>query len=253
MTKETIQELYDQHESAAAVARTLGVNPKTVLNNLKKHGIKCKVGSQGARKHRFNEDYFKLIDSQDKAYWLGFLMADGCVYKGSDEHSMRLQINLQLRDIKHLESFQKSIGSNYKIQEKSVGNSEAALLKVNSTQMCEDLISHGMIRRKTLRVEYPNIEDKFNSHFIRGYFDGDGCISGNLKKRKMCIVGGRCMLDAIKDILPLKTCIYDIKGTEAVSLSTSKKDSVSEFMKYIYDDAELFLYRKKEKFYSLII
>ena len=60
---------------------------------------------QGIRKHFFNENYFEVIDSEDKAYWLGFISADGCVAKSSKYNSYRLQIAISSIDSDHLNKF----------------------------------------------------------------------------------------------------------------------------------------------------
>lgn len=59
------------------------------------------------RKYKVNEDYFKLIDTEEKAYWLGFLYADGCVTQAT-KYSKRLQVNLSIKDINHLEILRKT-------------------------------------------------------------------------------------------------------------------------------------------------
>ena len=173
--KETLEELYSQHKSTYKVAEVFGVNHKTIAAWMKKHKIQT-VGSQGARKNNLNHDYFQNIDTEEKAYWLGFIMADGCVYKGSDASSYRLQINLKGSDKEHLDKLQKSINSSYKIQEKKVKNSDVCLLKVNSTKMCQDLMALNVTPRKSMLCQMPSLEEHLEKHFIRGYFDGDGCL-----------------------------------------------------------------------------
>lgn len=205
--------------------------------------------SQNARKHKFNENYFEQIDNNEKAYWFGFLMADGCVYKGSDKHSYRLQINLKASDIEQLEAFQRAIESNYSIQIKSLKNSDAAILKINSTKMCMDLINHGLTERKSLVCKFPDINEKYISSFILGYFDGDGCITNKNKNRwTFGIVGGEEMLRSIQSKLPVETYIYKIKHSEAVSLETSSHKNIYQLFKWLYNDASIFLQRKYNKF-----
>lgn len=92
---------------------------KTIISWCQKFNI-LHERFQGARKHKLNKSYFASIDSEEKAYWLGFLMADGCVYKGSSKNSYRLQINLSFNDRDCLEKLNESIESDYDIKDKYV-------------------------------------------------------------------------------------------------------------------------------------
>ena len=154
--KEIIESYLDKGLNFKEIANELGVNYKTLLRYTKKYDLKSGVGTQGARKHKFNEEYFRDIDSEEKAYWLGFIAADGCVYKNSN--AWRLQINLKGSDVEHLERLQQAIKSNYKIAEKLVGTSEVCQLKINSKIMCEDLMNQGIIERKSLVVQMPEMD-----------------------------------------------------------------------------------------------
>lgn len=251
MNKQEIEDVYNKCGTKKALADYLGINEKTVARHLKLHDIKTCVGSQGARKHRFNESYFESINCEEKAYWLGFLMADGCIYAGTDGYSYRLQINLKLSDKCHLERFQEAIMSSYKIQEKYIRGSGVCLLKINSTQMCKDLISHGVTPRKSLVCSDPKLQKELIPHFIRGYFDGDGCITHDAKGRwTFSFAGGEKMLLFLQNELHCKTSIYKIKHSKTMSLEAGSKESLVYFYKYIYSDASIFLERKKKKYDS---
>lgn len=250
-SKEQLEKDYKEFKSSNKIAEKYNVNQKTVLNLMKHFDIKT-IGSQGARKHNFNHDYFENIDTEEKAYWLGFIMADGCVYKGSDKYSLRLQINLKGDDKEHLEKFQKAIGSNYKIQLKDCKGSSVAILKINSTKMCNDLINLGVIQRKSIVCEYPNINEKYNKHFIRGYFDGDGCITSTDRNTrlswKFSIVGGEGMLNSIKDKLPEDISIYDRKNQNVVYLETGSHERINNVMDWLYENSKTYLDRKYSKY-----
>lgn len=249
ISKQELEKIYEECKTKKAMASFLNVNEKTVAIYLKKYNIEKCIGSQGARKHTYNESYFENIDCQEKAYWLGFLMADGCIYAGSDKYSYRLQINLKLSDKSHLELFQQTIGSSYKIQEKILKNAEICLLKVNSTKMCKDLIVQGVIPRKSLVCSKPNLPSELIPHFIRGYFDGDGCITCcNRERWSFSFTGGEDMLLFIQNELQCKTGLYKIKHSKALSLEAGSKESLIYFYEYIYSDATVYLNRKKEKY-----
>ena len=182
MNKEYMVELYNKYRSGKKISKLLNCNEKTIYAWLEKHGIDTsETGSQGARKHFYNEDYFKKIDTERKAYFLGFILADGCVYLGANKNSYRFQMNLQIQDKYVLEELQKDIGSDYKIQDKQFGYKKngdprfISLLKINSSKLCEDLINLGVIPRKSMKQEVKKnlIPNKLISHFIRGYFDGN--------------------------------------------------------------------------------
>jgi len=250
--KEKLKALYEKHGSAVRVAEEIGANHKTISIWMKKLGIEGK-GSQGARKVSFNHEYFNSIDTEEKAYWLGFIMADGCVYVGARGNSYRLQINLKSADVAHLEKFQKAIGSSYKIQIKKIGKAEAALLKVNSTQMCLDLIKLGVVPRKSLICRFPELDKSFQSHFIRGYFDGDGSIDLHKKRDVRCrIFGGAEMLTDIQGILGqsgIETSFYIInKSKEYASLETKVGSDSSKFAEWMYGKSTIYLDRKFQRY-----
>lgn len=158
-----------------------------------KYVMKGGVNMAGKRKYTCNYDYFSKIDTPDKAYWLGMLMADGCVMhtrrlrhlKTCDSWQDRfyLQLSLKEDDIGHIQKFIKAIGSNhpiniYEYSGKQYNNDgKYGRLIIEDRHLVEDLIALGVCEKKTLILKYPNIPPELDSHFIRGYFDGDGCIS----------------------------------------------------------------------------
>lgn len=146
----------------------------------------------GKRKYTCNYRYFENIDTLERAYWLGMLMADGCVIhthrlrhlKTCDSWQDRyyLQLSLKDDDIAHIQKFKRAIESNHPINVYNYSSGLAsegryARLIIEDKSLVDDLISHGVCEKKTLILKYPDILPELDSHFIRGYFDGDGCIS----------------------------------------------------------------------------
>lgn len=252
--QDVLEKLYQEHQDMKKVAAILNANPKTIAVWMKKFDIK-RVGSQGARKNHLNHNYFERIDSEAKAYWLGFLMADGCIYRGSDAHSYRLQINLKGSDIEHLNLFQEAIGSAYKIQEKKIRESDVCLLKVNSTKMCHDLMKWKVTPRKSLVCEMPEIDASLHRHYVRGYFDGDGCLDwthGGLPRAR--IGGGELMLTAIQAIAKdagIASRLYaPSKGQKIYSLEWTDSREARKFASWMYDNSVVSLKRKQEIYES---
>jgi hypothetical protein len=172
----TIIERYSQGESSVKIAKDFNVNYETILKIIrfyKKPIKKCGVSN---RKYYFNENYFENIDSEDKAYFLGFILADGYVSKNG------LKISLQLKDKHILEEFIKNINGNNNIleyynQKSTYGLQSYCRLDLNSQKIKNDLNKLGFDNNKTNYINIPNILDDLKSHFWRGVFDGDGWIS----------------------------------------------------------------------------
>lgn len=227
-------------------------------------------------KYKYNVDYFKKIDTPEKAYWLGFLYADGCIvryYKKDTQEirSMSLEITLQEQDITHLEKFRDALQSNVPIRLKTVKSKyKACRITINSTLLCKDLINLGCVPKKSLILKYPDesiLSKQFNSHFIRGYFDGDGgvyynetnCYNKNRDKYYLqyhysCyFTGNEMMLNSIKNILEQNEIkvsdIYLDNRSSAKDIYIYGKDNIKNFKNYIYKDETINLSRKLDKFF----
>lgn len=248
VSKEELVELYRETPNVRMLAEQFSVSPQTMIRVMDNYGI-SRLKPIGNKKHHFNESYFKSIDTEEKAYWLGFLMADGCVYQGTGT-TYRLQINLKYDDLPHLNKFQQAIGSDYKIQIKKVNESKAAQLKINSTEMCKDLIALGVIPRKSIVCTMPYIHNDLIRHFIRGYFDGDGSVHltlGEKVNKQFSICGGQPMLREINKHLNIT--LRDLKrGNDLFIIETGNKDDMLRLYNYLYDEATVYLQRKKRNF-----
>lgn len=116
-----------------------------------------------------SEDYFAEIDTAEKAYWLGFIYADGYVRRGNE-----LGLTLQKRDEHHLRTFADALDSTYKIQQIEAPESRKVGTQIRSEELVSDLATHGVVARKTHKDTLPDLDADAIPHFIRGYFDGDG-------------------------------------------------------------------------------
>jgi intein/homing endonuclease len=206
------------------------------------------------RVNNFNDDYFEKIDSEDKAYFLGLLFADGNVYLKRN----RVQLTLANEDSYIIDELAKHIDYQGKIYS---DRGLYAKLILPSKKMCQDLISLGCTSRKSLTLKFPdNLEENLVRHFIRGYFDGDGHISKHKKLKNpyynINITSSEDFMKRLKEIL-LDNAIetgklykrYKDKPQSAHTLYVKNK-SAGGFFDYIYTDATLFLTRKKKVYES---
>lgn len=260
INKEDIERLINKNLTLKEIAVKLNVSYNTILRYCKKYSLTSNTGSKGAKKYNINENYFEVIDSEEKAYWLGFLAADGNLHASvKDKPINRIQINLKKDDKYHLDKFQNAINSNYKINEKTINNSQIVQLKINCTKMCNDLIANNITPKKSLIVTMPkDIPQYLIRHYIRGYFDGDGNIKNfydknNRHRYNFNIVGGIAMLKQIQQHIPCSTTIYKLKRiNEIFSLETTKKDNMMIIYDYLYNNATIYLQRKKDIFDNLM-
>ena len=218
-------------------------------------------------KYNYNKDYFQKIDMEDKAYWLGFLYADGCInrlYKNERLKSMSLELSLCGEDKHHLEKFNESLESNVPIHKKIAKYKdkqyEAYRLTISCTKMCYDLIDKKCTPNKTYDIRLPSLDIvpiNYMRDFLRGYFDGDGCISVTKMNDKPHIVinftGMEAMLNDIasflidQKIITVSPKIHFDKRSKACSMYFYG-DTVKDFLDYIYDNANVYLDRKYNKY-----
>ena len=117
-------------------------------------------------KYNYNKDYFESINSSEKAYWLGFLYADGCItrfYKNEKLKSMSLELTLCKEDKEHLIKFNNALSSNVPIRKKLVKTNtkiyEEYRLVINCTKMCYDLINLKCTPNKTFSIVIPRLDN----------------------------------------------------------------------------------------------
>lgn len=219
-------------------------------------------------KYIYNKDYFSEIDTQDKAYWLGFLYADGCicqVYKNEKLKSMSLEVSLCYEDRNHLQKFLDCLESNVPIHDRIVHlngkDYKSCRVNISCTKMCYDLINLGCTSRKTFTLSFPTydiVPKEYMRDFLRGYFDGDGCISitdmCNKKHIVVTLSGMSDMLHSISDFL-LQENIIRTKPTyqkdsrsKASSMFFHGKDTNKELLDYLYKNSNVYLDRKYNKY-----
>lgn len=216
--------------------------------------------------HKKNNDYFKNIDTENKAYILGFISADGHI--STKKGNKYLSIELQKRDKKILQFIKKEIQYSGKIGTTYHNNKEYCRLKIYGEKLVNNILDKGLDNQKTYNLTFPLcIPANLIRHYIRGLFDGDGCIyigkrkktNGESKDRRMItLVSTRTMNDFISQYMNNK---FDIqfkarhsntkKNTEISIIFLEKYDHIKIFLDYLYQDSNIYLKRKKDIFLKL--
>ena len=226
----------------------------------------------GKRLYTLNEEIFNQINSQEKAYWFGFLCADGSIHKSCTNQYV-IQCKLSLNDINHLEKMKlffetnKPLYINTKNNKSSYNkNSKSVNFSLSSKQIYLDLEKYGCTPNKSLTLQFPKLKDELIPHFIRGYFDGDGSVfpvKTKSKFRKLNLgINFIGTLDITQNILNI---INNILGSNIkVQIEKRTINPVYYFStnfsyekglliyNYLYKDATIYLDRKKLKFEEIL-
>lgn len=263
--------LYNLHHNVKEIERITGYDDATIYRRLKYIGVNTE-----RILFKCNENYFEVIDTTDKAYFLGLLVADG------SNNGSGFVINLQEGDVEILKLFKKYINYTGNITYNNLKNrpnpygynrQNQYCLKILSHKISKDLDNLYCVENKTFFTQFPPIPQHFQSHFIRGVFDGDGSICIHQQKIKdkyyqnylFNITGYIPFLKQIRDILVENEVVkknkinmpkrnkFTGRSEDIGMLQYSGSINSVKFREYIYKDCgDLFLTRKKEKFDSII-
>jgi len=237
-----IEKLYfDENKTLKEVGDIFGYSKSGIRKFLIKNGIKTKKQNFNSKnsKNSLNTDFFKKINSASKAYILGLLLSDGYISKKWSK------VVLTSKDYELVNMVKDELNSTHKLSEYDVYDKRTNKsykrfsLQIASKEMCIDLNNLGLYSAKSFDCDYPNINDKYFWHFVRGVFDGDGSIHMNTSKKdgalRFSIIGSE------KFILKLKTKFNSFGLTNTKILYTkykSEKGCICKLFYYSFKDLE---------------
>lgn len=252
-----IVKLYQSGLSSLQTATRLKTTKRLVLCRLSKAGIKCRPLSQALRKFNIDDDFFECIDSEIKAYWLGFLLADGNIsYTGRYNKSNVLRCTLKREDKGHLQKLMAAINTNKPVKDiiainRKTGKKHlASFARISCTKLCHDLNKLGWqpFKRNGVTTILDNIPDHMKRHTVRGLIDGDGWISQNRIQNRWTI--GYCDLFAtvvqwVKDWLSIGgTRVFCTKNNKAFRISYHGTNQINHIVRLLYCNCTIALDRK---------
>jgi len=216
----------------------------------------------GQRKYELNETIFETIDTEQKAYWLGFLYADGY----NSEIKRTITLGLAQTDATHLQKFKSFLGSTAPIRivlPRRNNEQPMHVLTICSTKMSKTLARLGCMQAKTFKISFPKFIDKsLWKHFIRGYFDGDGSVGKYMSRKStncsISIVSNAPFLLQLKSILKSEINVnsqisktFNGNRSSVRCLYSGGNQQVLRFLQWIYEGSEIFLERKFLKYIEI--
>ena len=254
MTKEQKEEtflLYSQGMTCGKIAKKFGFTRHVISRFLRKNGIS--IIKRTCKKYNVDENYFDVINTEDKAYFLGLMYADGNVSKSGN----MCKISLQEQDVDILEKFKTYIKSNqplYFEKPKTEHWSNTYRLCMYNKIFKNGLIKNGCVPKKSLVLKFPTgdqVPNHLLKHFIRGYFDGDGHIT---KYGASSVVSSKNFIENLQlnlSNIGINSYIRDCKNPLTKRLIISKKENSLKFLEMIYDNSTVYLNRKYNKYLSI--
>ncbi len=250
----TLRLAYENGLTVEELANLHSVAPQTMNYHLKRAGTIMR-SNRGHRIHAIDVGFFDDIANEQQAYWLGFLLADGCFVGNT------FTLGLGHKDKAHLELFKTTVKSQHPISVRPSAFGSISAISLSCKQWATALIARGWKEFK--KVDDPHIFDTvppaLQRHCLRGFFDGDGCITRSRttakQQRVIKFCGSPLIMRWIISHLyhqgivntPFKTLIPNKRRTIHV-VQWAGDPTAARFHDYCYSEATVFLDRKRRRF-----
>lgn len=244
---EIIEKYFNQNKNSIELSKEYGFSPVTICKVLKRNGINARDRTQSNRRYPIKEDYFDNIDTQEKAYIMGLLYADG--YNDTSRNSVNLSLKESdkqiLEDITNIIQPDKPLQF-IKIKKPNCENQYR--LAIANKHISQKISEYGCMKAKTFLIEFPEWLNKdLTSHFVRGYLDGDGWVG----KRTISFVGTEQFLDKLAEIFKVELNLSSYKRKRhkdrkhnIYMLEIHGRKKCAALVDWLYNDARIFLQRK---------
>lgn len=204
-----------------------------------------------------NETYFDSIDTETKAYLLGFITADGTI--NDKRKTPILQVHISIKDIYIINLLISEIGCTIKPYINKSGTSIS--YRTTSKKLCESLGMYNVYPRKTgnEKLAFEKIPESLVNHYIRGLIDGDGWICNTEIANgsyRTCIgyCGSEMACSQMQYYLNKRLGLFPvtvskIKDKNNYKINYSSTNDIDKLKKYLYCNANVFLQRKRDEVY----
>jgi len=259
LTTEQKNNIIDEYKNGKSTTELMGQYKfsRNAINRLLKLND---VEIRQYRKYKFDFNIFNNIDTEEKSYWMGFLLGDGSVSRGS------LNLKLKNIDLGHLIKYKIFTKADNPILPTPKGQS---IISIYNTNFISTIAQYGLVPNKTYEdIRTPNqIPNHFLHHFYRGILDADGCVKESKSKSKngkiyksgfcfsICSYNYDFLLEIQKwmcDKLGEKRgCLQEVTTINPpqrrCNLTFCGRSLFSKVYHIFYDDAAIYLDRKKQK------
>lgn len=232
---------------------------------LKDEGLTARKTQSNARRYTVDETFFDVIDTQEKAYWLGFLLADGCIFQVKGQPPNGVILGLASVDREHLEKFKKALLSDHVIRhvaQKPSKNSAVQkihhcdVVNVYSRKLAKRLTERGVVPAKSLvAVPYLDFPEEFHRHYWRGVVEGDGSIIFSGRAWKIGLSGSEAVVEGFRSFLlgeGVKTEAQVRPSRSIFCFATAGSRVTKQIGELLWGDATIYLDRKYENYLKMM-
>lgn len=253
--KKIVIDLYNQNLSQKEIASKINASQGRISEIIRSYGLSRDKSILNLNRLNININYFKNIDNERKAYWLGYICADGSINKANNKMTL-VSIDLEV-----IEKFKNDIESEHAISKYSYLDKRTNkiymryTIQITTKPFISNLIKLGVTNKKTDCLLFPNIDEKYYSYFIAGLFDGDGSIYiKNKNNITINLISTKEILLFIQEYIYKK---FNIEPKKLIKVTENKKNvykmylrkNAKKFLEFIYrdQDTNIYLQRKYNK------
>lgn len=242
---------YQSNDKATigSTAKKFNVGDKLLSTALTELGLRKKPipNNNFTLKHNF----FDAVDTEEKAYFVGFIFADGCVSVRNNKISA-ITIALNARDRDIIDKFSNAINNTNIVSIRESNNRKIVSLSITSEQMANSLCMLGVMPQKTYKAKsLPQVPEEFIIPMLRGFFDGDGGIHYSKDKKRIQISATAYSEEIVKEFQQKIDCLIQKDKSNKITGVENKYNAIwngrtqsIKILHLLYDDAEVYLNRK---------
>lgn len=255
--------LYEMGWSTYKIADEYEYHQSEIYDTLKNKNVEFRDNSHKKRLYSLDENYFKTINSHEKAQILGLFYADGCNMRHPEKGKYTFGLSLTESDKDYLKIILKSMRSNIKLKRGVKYKSDKFerkpyyYFRIYNKQFCDDLHKLGCVEKKSLILDFPTgkiVSSIYLSSFLLGYFEGDGGLSFCKKKNSfsLSLCGTKNFCNKFKEIIYSKLCISSniypnrakLSKVNSYIICISGNEKIKKLLDWLYSNKSFYMKRK---------
>jgi hypothetical protein len=247
-----IRDLYLDGVSCVKISKRYNMTHQAILKSLDRTHTQRRTISDANTRFRCNNKFFDVIDNEKKAYWLGFISGDGYL----NTNKKQLVLCLAVRDLIHMQKFKEDIESQHNIKTYNYTHPFCKII-ISDKHMYKTVRGY-FDNKKSFSLRMPELQADLISHYIRGYFDANGSISGE-RNPQFEITSNKFFIEDIRNSLiknlNLNITKNNIRHKETPTIQNMRyggRNNLINIYNYLYKDGGTCLWRKKVKFQRLL-